>query len=141
MWWKFRGTVFIQTISAATAQKREQQKQQHQRVSAVWSPDGVFMMSVPAVILFRSFSTNLQFHFCSAFIPIRPYLKLQKYQHYQNITAAISLDSRYDLSIKCVFIYFKLNTTPFLFLCWLVVPFPLLLYCNVFPACIKYQQR
>ena len=31
---KFRGTVFIQTISSGTTQKREQQQQQQQRVSA-----------------------------------------------------------------------------------------------------------
>ena len=32
--YKFRGTVCIQTIYAATEQKREQQQQQQQRVSA-----------------------------------------------------------------------------------------------------------
>ena len=51
---KFRGTVFIQTISTETAQKID--KQQQKRVSAVWSPDGVFTISASAVFLFRPFS-------------------------------------------------------------------------------------
>ena len=49
---KFRGTIFIQTISAATAQKREQQQQQHQRVSAIKSPNGIFTMSIYTVLSF-----------------------------------------------------------------------------------------
>ena len=63
MGYKFRGAVFIKTISAATAQKIEQQKQKQQKVSTVQSPDGVFTMSASYVILFLPFSSNLQFHF------------------------------------------------------------------------------
>ena len=57
------GTIFIETISEATAQKREHQQQKQKRVSVVRSPDGVFMISNSEVILFRQFSSNLQFHF------------------------------------------------------------------------------
>ena len=43
MGYKFRGTVFIETIFAATAQKIKQQQHQHQGVIDVRFPDGVFM--------------------------------------------------------------------------------------------------
>ena len=65
---KFRGTVFTQTISASKAQKIEHQQQQHQRVSAVLSPDGVFTISAFAVLLFPPLSANLHFHFCITLI-------------------------------------------------------------------------
>ena len=62
MGYKFRGNIFIETISASTAQKREQRQQQKQRVSAIRSPDGVSTMSASAVLLFHQLSANLQFH-------------------------------------------------------------------------------
>ena len=68
MGYRFRGTVFIETISASTAQTREKQQQKQRRVSAVRSPDGIFMMIVTAVLLFRSFSAKFLFNFRLALI-------------------------------------------------------------------------
>ena len=55
--------------------KQEHQQQQQKRVSDVRSPDCLFTMSIPAVILFHLFSDNLQFHCCLDIIPIRLYFK------------------------------------------------------------------
>ena len=68
MGYKFRDTNFSEIISAATAQKREHKQQQQQRVSAVWSPNGVFTISNSAVLMFCPFSANIQFNFCIALI-------------------------------------------------------------------------
>ena len=62
MGYKFSDTVFIGTIFAATAQKIEQQQQKQQKVSSVQSPDGVFTINASAVLMFRSFSSNIQFN-------------------------------------------------------------------------------
>ena len=57
-----------QKISTATAQKREQQQHQNQRVSAIRSLDGVFMMIVFAVLFLRSLSVNHHFNCCLVLI-------------------------------------------------------------------------
>ena len=55
-------------------------------ISAVLSPEGVFMMKVSDVILFRSFCFNLQFHCCLKLISIHLYFNhvgtLQQRHHY-----------------------------------------------------------
>ena len=62
-------------VVALGSQKEEHQQQQQQSVVAVWSPGLLFKMSVSAILLFHSFSDNLQFHYCFARIPIHAYFK------------------------------------------------------------------
>ena len=84
MGYKFRGTVFIETISTVTAKKIKHQQQKHQKVSASRYPDGVFTMTASAVILFRLLSTELQFHFRSALIFKQPTQKQHKKENNKN---------------------------------------------------------
>ena len=76
--YKIRDTIFIQTISAETSQKREQQQQQQQKVSAVRSPDEIFTVSNSSVLLFRQISANLQLCFRFALIFIQSIHQQQK---------------------------------------------------------------
>ena len=66
---------YFQTISAETAPNIYKQKQQQQSLSDVWSPDGVFTMSVSAVLLL-----------CSIFA--KPSFSLLFIAYFQTISAA-----------------------------------------------------